>query len=382
MKAFFNHFSFEFRTGIRNQTLLLLNYLFPLGFYAMMGLIMPGLNPTFLETMVPAMVVFAVLASTLLGSPELLVTAREAGIFRSYKVNGVPAISILVIPALTTVFHMAIVSAIITVTAPLLFDAPLPVNWPGFALTFLALAFACAGLGALIGVISPDSRMTVLWSQLIFLPSMMLGGMMIPYSQLPETAGRVSRLLPATMAMNTFRGLAMDLTADFDATGSLLVLLAGGVLAFGLAIYLFNWDRRNATQRGHPLMALLVLIPFGIGLLLAPHTPTLKNTAWELESLSGDGILAGTTITIEFPDDQVAGSAGCNYYGGTYQAKSKDLSVTNLFSTEMACLEEGVMDQETQYLKAVQAAASYQITADRLEIFDEAGTQILVFVTQ
>jgi len=269
MNAFINHFSFEFRTGIRNQTLLLMNYLFPLGFYAMMGLVMPEINPTFLETMIPAMVAFAILAATLLGLPDPLVTAREAGIFRSYKVNGVPAVSILVIPALTTIFHMAVVAIIITATAPLLFDAPAPVNWPGFLLAFLSLAFACAGLGVLIGVVSPDSRMTVLWSQLIFLPSMLLGGMMLPYSQLPEAAGRVARLLPATLAMNAFRGLGLDLAADFSTLGSLLILLAGGVLAFGLAIYLFNWDRRNATQRGHPLLALLVLLPYAVGMLLA-----------------------------------------------------------------------------------------------------------------
>ena len=30
-----------------------------------------------------------------------------------------------------------------------------------------------------------------------------------------------------------------------------------GILAFGLAIYLFNWDSRNAARRGHPLLALL-----------------------------------------------------------------------------------------------------------------------------
>jgi ABC-2 type transport system permease protein len=269
MNAFINHFSFEFRTGIRNQTLLLMNYLFPLGFYVMMGLVMPEINPDFLETMIPGMVVFAILAATLLGLPDPLVSAREAGIFRSYKVNGVPAISILVIPALTTIFHMVIVAIIITVTAPLFFDAPAPVNWLGLILTFLALAFACAGLGALIGVISPDSRMTVLWSQLIFLPSMLLGGMMLPYSQLPEAVGRVARLLPATLAMNAFRGLALDLGADFSTLGSLLILLAGGILAFALAIYLFNWDRRNTTRRGHPLLALLVLIPYLIGVVLA-----------------------------------------------------------------------------------------------------------------
>ena len=269
MSAFVNHFSFEFRTGIRNKNLLLMNYLFPLGIYAMMGLVMAEINPGFVETMIPAMVVFAILTATVLGLPDPLVTAREAGIFRSYKINGVPAISILVIPALTTILHMVVVTIIITATASLFFDAPLPVNWPAFVVTFLVTAFACAGLGLLIGVISPSSRMTVLWSQLIFLPSMMLGGMMMPYSMLPETVGKVAQLLPATQAMNAFRGLAQDMAADFDPWGSLIILLASGVVAFGLAIYLFNWDRRNTTQRGHPLLALLVLLPYVIGMLLA-----------------------------------------------------------------------------------------------------------------
>ncbi|GAF92256.1 unnamed protein product, partial [marine sediment metagenome] len=45
---------------------------------------------------------------------------------------------------------------------------------------------------------------------------------------------------------------------------SVIALLASGVLAFGLAVYLFSWDRRNSTRRGHPLLALLVLLPFVI----------------------------------------------------------------------------------------------------------------------
>ncbi len=268
MSAFLYHFLFEFRTGLRNKTLLMMNYLFPLGFYAMMGLVMVPINPLFLETMIPGMAVFAILAATLLGLPDPLVTAREAGIFRSYKINGVPAISLLVIPALTTVLHVLLVTALITATAPLFFDAPLPVDWLGFALTVLVTAFACAGLGVLIGVISPSSRMTVLWSQLIYLPSMLLGGMMLPYSMLPATVRKMAQLLPATQAMNAFRGLAQGLAADFSPHGSLAILLTSGVLAFGLAVYLFNWDRSNTTQRGHPLLALLVLLPYAVGVLL------------------------------------------------------------------------------------------------------------------
>ena len=55
MFAFTTHFNFEFKSGIRNKNLLLMNYLLPLGFYLMMGFILPGINPIFRETLIPAM---------------------------------------------------------------------------------------------------------------------------------------------------------------------------------------------------------------------------------------------------------------------------------------------------------------------------------------
>ena len=79
----------------------------------------------FLDVMIPAMVTLAVLAATLLGIPELLVNARENGVFRSYRINGVPATSILFIPAITTTLHVSIVSIIIIVTASPSPPAPL-----------------------------------------------------------------------------------------------------------------------------------------------------------------------------------------------------------------------------------------------------------------
>ena len=268
MTAFVNHFVFELNTGIRNKNLLLLTYLFPLGFYLMLGFIFPELNPAFLDNMIPAMVGFAVLAATFLGIPDPLVNAREAGIYRSYKINGVPPSSIITIPALTTIVHMAVVSAIITISAPLLFDAPLPVNWPAYILVFAVAALACAGLSVLIGVISSSTRVTVLWSQLLFIPSMLLGGMMLPSSMLPDSVASISRILPSTHFMNAFNVLAMGSVSDFSPWGSVIVLSLSGVLAFGLAIYLFNWDRHNATRRGHPVMAVLALLPYVASMFL------------------------------------------------------------------------------------------------------------------
>lgn len=269
MRAFINHFSFEFHTGIRNKSLLLLNYLFPLAFYAMMGLLMAELNPAFLDTMIPAMIVFAILSSMVLGLPNPLVSSREAGIFRSYKINGIPAVSILAIPALTTILHTVVVAAIITATATWLFDAASPVNWTGFLLVVLLTAFAIAGIGVLVGVISSDSHSTVLWSQLIFLPSMMVGGLMIPSSILPEALSKVGMLLPSTYAMHAFQALGRNLDTGFDPLWSVIILLASGILSFGLAIYLFSWDRRNTTRRGHPLLAFVSWLPYIVGALLS-----------------------------------------------------------------------------------------------------------------
>jgi heat shock protein HslJ len=73
----------------------------------------------------------------------------------------------------------------------------------------------------------------------------------------------------------------------------------------------------------------------------------------------------------------------CNHYEGRYKATRDSLSVSDVFATEMGCLEpEGILEQETACLTALRTAATYQITADRLEMFDEAGIRVLVFVAQ
>ena len=97
---------------------------------------------------------------------------------------------------------------------------------------------------------------------------MMLGGLMIPYSMLPDAVAKIAQLLPATHAMNAFNSLAMGKLADFAPWGSFVPLLLSGVLAFVLALYLFSWDSRNTTRRGHPLLGLLALVPYAAGIFL------------------------------------------------------------------------------------------------------------------
>jgi ABC-2 type transport system permease protein len=268
MNAFAYHFGFEFKTGLRNPNLLLLNYLFPLGFYLAMAVVMTRINPGFSDVMLPALAIFAILASTILGLPSPLVEDREAGVYRSYKINGVPALSILIIPAMTTIFHALIAATLIAVTAPLVFGGLAPQSWPALFGVLVVTAFACGGIGALFGVISANSRATILWSQLIFLPSMLIGGLMIPLSLLPPEMLPVSAMLPSTQAMQAIQGLAYGEATVIPPLAALAALAGGALLSFGLATYLFNWDTRNASRRGHPALALLAWIPYALTILI------------------------------------------------------------------------------------------------------------------
>lgn len=268
MNALAIHFRYQLRGTLRNPSQLLMSYLFPLAFFALMGAVMTRLDPAFAPNLVLAMTVFAVMTGGILGLPGPMVEERESGIYRSYRVNGVPGGAVIGMPAATVVLHGLVAAGIIALTAPMLFGAPIPRSWAALAaLTALAAALF-AGLGSLIGTVSPQTRSTVLLSQAVFLPSMLLGGLMIPYSALPPGARRLALLLPSTWLMQLEQTLVYGRRVQIGAGLALAVLLATTVLAFGLAALCFSWDRRNAARRAHPLLALLVFVPMLTGMLL------------------------------------------------------------------------------------------------------------------
>jgi heat shock protein HslJ len=107
----------------------------------------------------------------------------------------------------------------------------------------------------------------------------------------------------------------------------------------------------------------------------------LQDTEWLLVSLHGSAPIEGREVTLRFGDASIEGSGGCNTYGGSYTASGDSLTLSDLYWTEMACMEpDGIMAQEQAYFQALNAVASYRVEGDRLELYDEAGTQILALV--
>ena len=107
----------------------------------------------------------------------------------------------------------------------------------------------------------------------------------------------------------------------------------------------------------------------------------LAGTSWTVTSYNNGkqavvGVLADTTPTILFGESgQISGSGSCNNYSGSYKSDGVgSIEIGPLISTMMACAEpEGVMDQETQFLAALQAATVYTIDGSTLEMRDADG---------
>jgi heat shock protein HslJ len=108
----------------------------------------------------------------------------------------------------------------------------------------------------------------------------------------------------------------------------------------------------------------------------------LDGSRWQLQSLNGSGVAESLVVTAEFNDGRISGSSGCNSYGAGYTAADGKLKVETIAMTEMACLDQGVMETEQQYLASLGGATGYKMTADQLELLDDAGNVVLVFVKQ
>jgi heat shock protein HslJ len=101
----------------------------------------------------------------------------------------------------------------------------------------------------------------------------------------------------------------------------------------------------------------------------------LAGTRWTVTNFNNGagavtGLVAGSAISMDFGNDgRITGAAGCNSYFAGYRAGGNSLSVDHPGSTNMFCESpEGVMQQEQQFLAALQSAATFQITGNQLQI--------------
>lgn len=237
MTAFLKQLMIQLSMDIRERGTLLVFYIVPLGFYAVVSSVFASVNPLIKPVLSATMVIFSITMGAVIGIPPSLVKLRETGTLRAYQVNGIPGFSVLMSMGISALFHLSVVSMIISVSAPLLFGAETPRYIGGFIAVLAAFLFCSVTTGLLIGATAKTQSIAVLLSQAVFMPSLMLSGIMFPNHLLPQFFEHLGSIFPATHAMRAFNGLAYGLAAEHNPFIALLIVLGIGVVALVIAIW-------------------------------------------------------------------------------------------------------------------------------------------------
>lgn len=107
----------------------------------------------------------------------------------------------------------------------------------------------------------------------------------------------------------------------------------------------------------------------------------IRDRTWVLVRMNDAEPIAGHMVTLTLAaDGGVSGRGGCNRYMGQYSMNGEALSFNeNIASTMMACVVDGVMEQEGRYLKALAAMNKITRVEDGTLHLSGADGQSLIY---
>ena len=232
MNAFFYGVSLQWKMDIRSRTLLLTCYLVPLLFFAVMGGIFTSVMPEAKETLIQSMTVFGVSMGALIGVPPSLVEIYGSKIRQVYKANGVPGWLGFFTTGLSAFVHLFCMSMILFFSAPLFFDAEFPEHPAAYVVSLVLFLVVTISVAGVIGLMVKDQSKTSMWSMLVFLPSILLSGILFPKELLPNVLQVIGNAFPAAWGYRLMIG-AGEWTENFI---SLAVILILALLLCGIGI--------------------------------------------------------------------------------------------------------------------------------------------------
>lgn len=197
MNCFLYSLVLQWKLDIRSKSLLVTFYIVPLIFFLIMGGIFTSVIPEMGSTLIQSMIVMSVSMGAFLGLPPSLVEIYGSDIKKIYNANGVPIYLGLVTILLSAFVHLMMTCIVILLLAPILFKASLPTQLPIFLLSLTIYIIVSLSIGCILGLTLKNQAKLTMLAQLVFLPSIMLSGIMFQISLLPDFLQVIGHVFPA-----------------------------------------------------------------------------------------------------------------------------------------------------------------------------------------
>ena len=239
MNGLVEHFSLSLRLHLRNRTAMIYGYLFPLIYLAAFGVLFRHEKIPLLRH-VGEWLTVSVLGGACFGLPTTLVSEREHGVWRRFRLA--PVATWRLVASTVAARYVIILSAgALQLAVAAATGMTAPAHPFALALTFSVVTLAFIGLGLVIAALADTVPAVQALGQCVFLPMLIIGGVAVPLVSLPDWAQHVSAFFPGRYAVEVLQvcvtGAGLG-AARFDLL-ALVVIGVAGVVAGGK---LFRWD--------------------------------------------------------------------------------------------------------------------------------------------
>jgi ABC-type transport system involved in cytochrome c biogenesis permease component len=286
MKALRAHLSATLRLHFRNRMALIYGYLFPVIFLIAFWVLYRYERVPLIRHMGELLTV-TVLGGACFGLPTSMVSERERGVWRRYRLTPTPTGSL--VTSTIGARYVAILSAgVLQLALAMAFGMPMPRHPVELWLVFSLVTFSFIGLGLVIAMLADNVPAVQALGQCIFLPMLIIGGVAVQLESLPDWALHVSAFFPGRYAVQAIQACVTG--EGLGAARFSLFALAGIGAAGALAgTKMFRWDaqQRFAQTGGKAWLAVALGAWLGVGWLaevrghvgLMPPAPAAAATA-------------------------------------------------------------------------------------------------------
>lgn len=266
MSALRQHLLISLRLHFRNRMALLYGYLFPLVFLVAFWVLYRHERVPLAGHMGELLTV-TVLGGACFGLPTTMVSERERGVWRRYRLAPVPT-RILIGSTLLARYLILITAGVLQLALAMAIGMPLPLHPGDLWLAFTFVSFAFLGLGLVMAMMADNVPAVQALGQCIFLPMLIVGGVAVPIASLPPWAQHLSAFFPGRYAVEALQACVTGSglgTVGFSVLALILIGTAGGIAGARM----FRWDseQRFAATEGRAWVALALVAWAAVGLL-------------------------------------------------------------------------------------------------------------------
>jgi len=249
------------RLAMRNRAFLFFSLVTPLAFLFGYGALARRYSPSAMPYLL-AMVLALTIMGSFWGLSVQLVTFREQGILRRFRVTPVGSSAMLASSLISNYFLTLPTIVIEFYLSRSLFH----MNGLGNLLSVFVLVtigtVTFASLGLIVASVTNTMQETQIINQIIWFIFLFISGATIPFPKLPVLVQKFSVFLPATYLVSGLQRAMVDHTSVVDLGAYLASLVGCALIAFIIAAQLFRWEPESKAPRQAKLWAAAAVIPF------------------------------------------------------------------------------------------------------------------------